>query len=215
MVPVCDVIPSRARPLVTIALIAANTLVFVYEVQLDRQQMYDLARALGVVPAELGVLAVLTGPFLHDGWIHLGANMLCLWIFGGNVEDALGRGAYLLFYVSSAAAATLAHFALYPSSLTPMIGASGAVAAVMGAYLVLYPRSQVLTAVVLVFSLDLIEVPAILFPGFWLLMQLLSPVASMGAQAADGGGALGAHAAGFLAGAAAGLALRRRGRAWP
>jgi membrane associated rhomboid family serine protease len=212
--PVSDVIPSKTRPYVTIGLIAVNTLAFVYELQLDRQQMYALAHDWGAVPADLRWATMPTSLFLHDGWIHFGGNMLYLWIFGDNVEDSLGHTAYLLFYLAAGGLATLAHVALHPTSAAPLIGASGAIAAVMGAYFVLYPRSQVLTAIFLVLYLDVIEVPAIFFLAMWLIMQLLSGFASFGAQAADAGVAIAAHLAGFAAGAATGVAVRRRNRTW-
>ncbi len=216
MFPVSDVIPSRRKPLVTIAFIALNTLVFLYELQLDRSQLYELAHSFGLVPVDFQWPRALTGAFIHDGWIHFGGNMLYLWLFGDNVEDAMGRVPFACFYLASAMAAAAAHAALNPSSAAPLIGSSGAVAAIMGAYFVLYPRSQVLTAVVLLFYLDLIEVPAIIFLGVWLGMQLLAGLASMGAGAAEGGLAIGSHVAGFLFGLAAGLTLRGWGktRAW-
>ena len=210
MFPVSDVIPSRTTPFVTIGLIALTALVFVYQLQLDRREMYDLAHQFGVVPAAFSVPALLTSVFIHDGWIHVGGNMLYLWIFGDNVEDALGRVWYLLFYLSTGAIAALAHAALHPGSFAPLIGASGAIAATMGAYFVLYPRSQILTAIFLVLYLDIVEVPAIIFLAVWFVMQLLSGLASMGAGAADGGVAFGAHVAGFLVGAATGGIIRQR-----
>jgi membrane associated rhomboid family serine protease len=216
MFPVSDVIPSRTRPIVTIGLIVLNSLVFLYELTLDRRQLYELAHVWGAVPADFYWPSAVTSAFLHDGWIHFGGNMLYLWIFGDNVEDALGHLPFLLFYLASGALAAAAHATLNGSSAAPLIGASGAVAAIMGAYFVLYPRSQVLTAVFLLLYLDLIEVPAIIFLGVWLAMQLLAGLASMGAGAADGGLAIGAHLAGFAIGVAAGLTLRARGktRAW-
>ena len=216
MFPVSDVIPSRRKPVATIAFIALNTLVFLYELQLDRRQLYELTHALGVIPADFQWPRAITSAFLHDGWIHLAGNILYLWIFGDNVEDAMGHSAFVGFYLASATVAAAAYAALNPSSAAPLIGASGAVAAIMGAYFALYPRSQVLTAVFLVFYRDLIEVPAIVFLGVWLGMQLLAGVASMGTGAADGSLAIGAHVAGFLVGLAAGLALRGWGktRAW-
>jgi membrane associated rhomboid family serine protease len=176
--------------------------------------MYDLARTFGVVPVSFEWTNVLTSVFIHDGWIHFGGNMLYLWIFGDNVEDAMGHGAYLLFYLTAGILAALSHTGLHPESTAPLIGASGAIAAVMGAYFVLYPRSQVLTAIFLVLYLDLIEVPAVFFLGMWLIMQLASGLASMGAQAADGGVAISAHIAGFAAGIAAGFTLKRRKPRW-
>ena len=215
MFPVSDVIPPRRKPAVTIALVALNTLVFLYELQLDRRHVYELAHALGAVPADFSWPRAMSGAFLHDGWIHFGGNMLYLWIFGDNVEDAMGRLPFVAFYLSSAVLAAAAHAALHPSSAAPLIGASGAVAAIMGVYFVLYPRSQVLTAVFLL-RLDVIEVPAIIFLGAWLGLQMLTGLASMGTGAADGALAIGGYVAGFVVGIAAGAALRGWGktRAW-
>jgi membrane associated rhomboid family serine protease len=212
MFPVSDIIPSRTRPVVTIGLIVVNSLAFLYQLQLDRQGMYELAHAHGVIPADFVWRSVLTSLFIHDGWIHFGGNMLYLWIFGDNVEDSMGHAAYALFYFAAAALAALAHTAFSAASTAPLIGASGAVAATMGAYFVLYPRSRVLTAIFLLLYLDLIEIPAIVFLGIWLLMQLLSGLASMGAGAADGGVAFTAHIAGFAVGATVALVLRQRRR---
>ena len=212
MFPVSDVIPSRRRPVVTVGLIAANALVFLYELSLDAPAMHQLAQAFGIVPAEFAWSRVPTSMFLHDGWIHFGGNMLYLWIFGDNVEDAAGHLGYLVFYFAAAAAGALAHTLIHPDSSVPLIGASGAVAAVMGAYFVLYPRSQVLTAVFLVLYLDIIEVPAIFFLGIWLLMQVFSGLASMGADAAEAGVAFAVHVVGFVVGVGVGAVLRRRRR---
>jgi membrane associated rhomboid family serine protease len=215
MFPVSDVIPSRTTPVVTIALIVVNAAVFVYELLLNDVALQRLFNTFGVVPALFAWPAVLTSLFLHAGWVHVGGNMLYLWIFGDNVEDALGRAKYLAFYVGCGIAAALAQAAAQPDSPVPMIGASGAVAGVMGAYFVLYPQSRVLTAVFLVLFLDLIEIPAIFFLGIWFLMQLFSGVGTIGANAADGGTAFWAHVAGFGAGAAVGGIWRlRRTRYW-
>ena len=212
MFPVSDVIPSRRKPAATIALIALNTLVFLYELQLDRRQLSELAHAFGAIPADFWWPRAITGAFLHDGWIHFGGNMLYLWIFGDNVEDAMGRVPFVAFYLSSAVLAAAAHAALNPSSAAPLIGASGAVAAIMGVYFVLYPRSQVLTAVFLLLYLDVIEVPAIIFLGAWLGLQLLAGLASMGIGAVEGGLTIGGQVAGFMVGITAGLALRGWGK---
>ena len=210
MFPVSDVIPSRRRPIVTVGLIAANALVFLYELQLDAASMHELARTYGLIPAEFAWSRLPTSTFLHDGWIHFGGNMLYLWIFGDNVEDALGHLGYLAFYAAAGAAGALAHTFVHPDSSAPLIGASGGVAAVMGAYFVLYPRSQVLTAVFLVLYLDIIEVPAIFFLGMWLLLQVFSGVASIGAG--DAGVAFATHVVGFGIGASVGFMLKGRGR---
>ena len=213
MFPVSDVIPSRRTPVVTIGLIVLTSLVFLYELRLDAREMYALARAFGVVPEDPSLPGLLATTFIHDGWIHVVGNMLYLWIFGDNVEDALGRAGFLLFYLGAGAAAALAHTALNPESAVPLIGASGAVAAVMGAYFVLYPRSKVLTAIFLVLYMDIVEVPAIFFLGMWLILQLLVSLTSVGTAAA-GGVAFGAHLAGFCLGLLTGLAFRGRVRRW-
>jgi membrane associated rhomboid family serine protease len=206
-----DVIPSRRTPLVTIGLITVNTLAFVYELQLDGPEMRSLAHTLGVVPSEFSWMRLLTSPFLHDGWIHFGGNMLYLWMFGDNVEDSMGRGPFLLFYLSAAMVAALAYAGLNPSSPVPLIGASGAVTAVIGAYFVLYPRSQILTAVFMIRFLDVIEVPAVFFLAFWVILQAASGLASLDARATSGT-AVAAHAAGFAAGGVVGLVFRNRRR---
>jgi membrane associated rhomboid family serine protease len=212
MFPVCDVIPPRTSPIVTISLLIVNTLTFVYQLLLDRHEVYDLARAFGVVPTDLLDLNLLTGAFFHQGWIHYAVNMMYLWIFGPNVEDSMGHAAFLCFYLAVGALAALAHTGLHASSAIPLIGASSAVAGVMGAYFVLFPKSQVLMIVVFIDRLDVIEAPAILFPGAWLLLQLASGIPSLGADAADAGVAVGAHLTGLAAGVAAGGLVRWRGR---
>ena len=148
--------------------------------------------------------------FLHSGWLHFGGNMLYLWIFGDNVEDRLGHGWFLAFYLFCGAIAVFGQVAINPDSLVPMIGASGAIAGVMGAYFVLYPHSRVLTAVFILFFLDLVEIPAIFFLGIWFFMQFFSGVGSIGASSAGGGVAFWAHIAGFLTGLTVGLFQRWR-----
>ena len=208
MFPVSDVIPSRTTPVVTIALIALNVIAFVFELTLDDRELQQLVTSLGVVPAAFSWPAVLSSMFLHAGWLHVGGNMLYLWIFGDNVEDRLGHVRFVLFYLVCGAVAALGQVAASPSSMVPMIGASGAVAGVMGAYFVMYPQSRVLTAVFIVFFLDLIEIPAIFFLGIWFLMQLFSGVGSIGVNAADAGVAFWAQIAGFVVGAAVGAVWR-------
>src|SRR5688572_11935742 len=134
MFPVSDVIPSRRKPFVTIGLIAVNGLVFLFQLQLGRTETLAFVHDFGAVPAEFFWPRALTGAFIHDGWIQFGANMVCLWIFGDNVEDSMGHAAFGLFYLACALLAACAHAALNPSSMLALGGASGAVAAVMGAY---------------------------------------------------------------------------------
>jgi rhomboid family protein len=208
MFPVSDVIPSRTTPYVTISLIALNAIAFLIELQLSDSGLHQLVASYGVVPARFTWPDMLTSMFLHSGWLHFLGNMLYLWIFGDNVEDRLGHARYLLFYLFCGAAASLGQVASHPESTLPMIGASGAIAGVMGAYFVLYPQSRVLTAVFIIIFIDLIEIPAIYFLGIWFLMQLFSGVGSLGARAADGGIAFWAHVGGFAAGALLGALWR-------
>jgi membrane associated rhomboid family serine protease len=215
MFPVSDVIPSRTTPFVTVGLIALNALVFLHQLTLSDRELQIFVENYGVVPAYFSWITVLTSMFLHGGWLHFAGNMLYLWIFGDNVEDRFGHGRYLIFYLGSGAAAALAQTAINPSSFVPMVGASGAIAGVMGAYFVLFPHSRVLTAVFIVFFMDLVEIPAIFFLGIWFLMQFFSGVGSLGADAAQGGVAFWAHIAGFVVGASAGLVWRATERQRP
>ena len=208
MFPLSDVIPSRTTPFVTVGLIILNALAFLFEVTLTDRQLQLFAVTYGVVPAEFTWPSIFTSMFLHGGWLHFLGNMLYLWIFGDNVEDRLGHARYLLFYLFSGAAAALGQTAIEPYSTVPMIGASGAIAGVMGAYFVLFPHSRVLTAVFIFFFLDLIEIPAIFFLGIWFLMQFFSGVGSLGSDAAQGGVAFWAHIAGFFVGGVVGLLWR-------
>ena len=210
MFPVSDVIPSRTTPFVTVGLIGLNAAVFLYELQLSRPELQLFAQVFGVVPAYFSWPTVITSMFLHEGWLHLFGNMLYLWIFGDNVEDRLGHFGYLVFYLASGATAALGQVAVSAGSTIPMIGASGAIAGVMGAYFVLYPHSRVLTVVFLLFFMDMIEIPAIFFLGIWFVKELFSGVGSLGAQSLNGGVAVWAHVVGFAVGALCGLFWRVR-----
>jgi membrane associated rhomboid family serine protease len=211
MFPVSDVIPSRRTPYVTIGLIALNSIVFLYEFRLSAEELQLLVGRYGVIPAEVGRATLVTSVFLHAGWLHFLGNMLYLWIFGDNVEDRLGHARFLVFFLACGGAAAMGHVFANPGSDVPLIGASGAIAGVMGAYFVLYPRSRVLAAVFLVVYLDLIEIPALYFLGIWFLMQLSVGLATMGAEVAAGASAIWAHVAGFLAGALTGAAMKVSG----
>ena len=210
MFPVSDVIPSRTTPFVTVGLIALNALMFLYELQLSRPELQLFVQIFGVVPAGFTWTSLLTSMFLHEGWMHLLGNMLYLWIFGDNVEDQLGHFGYLLFYLGSGAAAALGQVMVSTGSTIPMIGASGAIAGVMGAYFVLYPHSRVLTVVFLLFFMDMVEIPAIFFLGIWFLKEVFSGVGSLGAGSLNGGVAFWAHVIGFAVGALTGLVWRVR-----
>lgn len=217
MFPLSDVIKSRTTPFVTIGLIVANALVFFHELTLSGRQLNAFIGTYALIPAYFTLPSVITAMFLHGGWMHIIGNMLYLWIFGDNVEDRLGHGLYLVFYLGCGCVAAFLQVFFDPSSAVPMLGASGAIAGVMGAYFVLYPQSRVLTLIFILFFVDLVEIPAVFFLGIWFLMQLLSGVGSLGASnAAAGGVAFWAHVGGFGAGVFVGLLLRlgRRGRQW-
>ena len=211
MIPLRDVIPSRTFPLFTIAFIAFNAIAFLFELSLSDHALEALIYQYGVVPARFRWLPVLTSMFLHAGWLHFLGNMLYLWIFGDNVEDRLGHVRFVLFYVFCGAAAALTHVFVNPASALPTIGASGAIAGVMGAYFVLYPRSRVLALVPLFIFWEIIEVPAVFFLGLWFVMQFFSGVGSISADVGveSSGVAFWAHVAGFVAGLGAVFVLRK------
>jgi membrane associated rhomboid family serine protease len=213
--PISDVIPSRTVPFITVGLIVANSLVFLYMLTLPGVMRESFVATYALVPAWFAVPTLFTSQFLHAGWMHIIGNMLYLWIFGDNVEDRLGHFRYLLFYLGAGAVAAILQVLFNPFSSVPMLGASGAIAGVMGAYFVLYPQSRVLTAIFLVIFFDVVEIPAVFFLGIWFLMQLLSGVGSLGvSNAASGGTAFWAHVGGFVVGVAIGLVLRARDRRW-
>jgi membrane associated rhomboid family serine protease len=209
MIPIRDVIPSRTTPFVTIALIAANALVFLYQLSLPPRGLEQFVHAWGLVPADFSGLNVVTSMFLHGGWMHFLGNMLYLWIFGDNVEDRVGHGRFVGFYLACGAAAALLQVMVSAGSRVPMIGASGAIAGVLGAYFVMFPRSRVLTLIPIFIFVQLVEVPAIVLLGLWFLLQLLSGVGSLGQRADIGGIAFWAHAGGFAVGMVAVLFLRK------
>jgi membrane associated rhomboid family serine protease len=204
VIPLRDVIPSRTTPVLTVSLIAANVTVFLYELTLGRG-VEEFTRVFGLVPADFSWFTLFTSMFLHGGLFHVGGNMLYLWIFGDNVEDRMGHGRFLAFYVLCGTAAALTQVFTSPDSTVPMVGASGAIAGVMGAYFVLYPRS---TLIPLFFFFQIVEIPAIFFLGIWFVMQFLSGVGSIAASA-TGGVAFWAHIGGFVAGVGGVLLFRR------
>jgi membrane associated rhomboid family serine protease len=212
MFPVSDVIPSRTTPVVTISLIALTIVAFLYELQLEAPAVQQFIDTHGVRPAAFAWPSLVTSVFLHAGWVHVATNVLYLWLFGGNVEGVFGHGRFLLFYAGCGAVAGLAVLFVSPSSTLPLIGASGAVAGVMGAYLVLYPGSRILTAAFVLTSVDLIEIPAVFFLAVWVLVQLFNGVGSVGAATAPEAAAFWTHIAGFITGGLCGAYSRfRRG----
>jgi len=217
VLPLRDTIPSRTRPYVNYALIAINTLVFVYELLLGAH-LQEFVIAFGFVPgrffAALGSIfqvgpgpfiveasTILTSMFMHGGFAHFLGNMLFLYIFGDNVEDRFGHGRYLLFYLLTGTIAALAQGILAPNSLVPTIGASGAISGVMGAYLKFFPHSRVLTLIPFFFFYELAEIPAFIYLALWFILQFFQGSLSLLAGHAGGGGvAWFAHVGGFVAG---------------
>jgi membrane associated rhomboid family serine protease len=221
MIPLKDDSPSARKPYVTIALIAACTVIFLWQRFLDASTERRVIDALGAIPAVLLTDARLphdlewiprycspfTSLFLHGGWMHLAGNMLYLGIFGDNVEDAMGYGRYLLFYFLCGFAGIFAQALSDPHSAYPIIGASGAISGILGAYLLLFPRARVLTLVLLPFFFTTLRVPAVLLLLLWFAVQLLSDLA-----VTDGGAgvAFRAHIGGFLIGMLLAPVLERR-----
>jgi membrane associated rhomboid family serine protease len=209
MIPLRDNNPRRTVPVVTYVLIVLNVLGFVWELSLGGQ-LDRAIFAVAFIPARFwltgyyvnDVLAIVTSMFLHGGFLHIAGNMLYLWIFGDNIEDRLGHGKYLVFYLLCGIIATLAHAFFSPASRIPTIGASGAIAGVLGAYLVLYPHARVTTIIPIFFFITVREIPAVFILGFWFVLQLLSGIGSLGVPDAQdlGGVAFFAHIGGFIAG---------------
>ena len=212
MIPLRDVIPSRTTPVVTVAIIALNAVAWLYELSLPERSLQELLRAYGVVPAAFQLMTLFTSMFLHGSWAHVIGNMWYLWIFGDNVEDRMGHGRFVVFYLLCGIGAALGHIAVQSTSLLPTIGASGAIAGVMGAYFVLYPHSRVLTLIPLIIVWEVVEIPAIFLLGFWFVMQLFSAgaIAVSANTAGSGGIAFVAHVAGFVLGMVGVFVFRKR-----
>ena len=212
MIPLKDDNPSSSAPVVTISLIVLNIMVFGYELLLEPTAERALIYQLGMVPRELThpfesgfpllpYFSIVTSMFVHGGFLHLGSNMLYLWIFGDNVEDIMGRGRFLLFYLITGTAAALSQTAFDYDSTIPMVGASGAVSGILGAYVLKFPRAKVLVLFPFIFFIRTIRVSAVFVLGLWFVMQLVDAFASLG-LAQQGGVAFFAHVEGFVAGLA-------------
>lgn len=225
MFPLRDDNPRYSFPRVCLALIVVNVAIFLYQFALlvqSPQAAEAFVYALGAVPIEItetlagrypldqSLPGLLTSIFLHGGWMHLLGNMWFLWVFGDNIEDQLGHGRFLLFYLGCGLAASLAHYAFNPFSDVPAIGASGAISGVMGAYLIRFPHARVHTLVVLFILITTVELPAALMLAYWFLIQFISGAGSIGAE--GGGVAWWAHIGGFVVGAAWMWTQRRRPR---
>jgi membrane associated rhomboid family serine protease len=212
MIPLRDVIPSRTTPYITVTIIILNTLAWLYELALPRDVLPLFLQFYGVVPADFTATTLVSSMFLHGSWSHVIGNMWYLWIFGDNVEDRVGHGRFIVFYLLCGIAAGLGQIAMDPSSTLPTIGASGAIAGVMGAYFVLYPHSRVLTLVWFFFYIEIFELPALVLLGLWFLMQLFSAGAIAATANSSGGGGVAfmAHVAGFIFGMIAVFVFKKR-----
>ena len=226
MLPLKDDVPSRSFPIFTVLLIAANVAAFLYQMSLDLGPARGAAtafvtefgavpcRVTGFCPADDGpapLLTLLTSMFLHGGLFHVGGNMLYLWIFGDNIEDSLGHFRFLVLYVMAGIGAAAAQIVMSPESRIPMVGASGAISGVLGAYLFLFPHASVLTLITIGFFIRFVRVPAVIVLGFWIVVQILNGLISFGAGGEEGGVAWFAHIGGFVAGVALLFLLRRWG----
>jgi membrane associated rhomboid family serine protease len=208
VIPIKDENPTETFPFVTVSLIIINILVFIWELKLDPYTLNAVIDEFGAVPAKLwGIskglippfISLITCMFLHGGFLHIGGNMLYLWIFGNNVEDRLGHIRFLFFYVICGIIATLFHSVVYPNSSVPLIGASGAISGVLGAYLIEFPFARIVTLVFIFIFITTIRLPAFLFIGFWFFMQYLNGIASL-ALYTPTGVAWFAHIGGFVSG---------------
>jgi membrane associated rhomboid family serine protease len=227
VIPLRDRNPTARTPVVTLSLIAACFVVFGLELWISLTSGDDaLSRFFlewGAVPSRItaaldahaylsqAVLGTVTSQFLHGGWLHILGNMLFLWIFGNNVEDRLGRIGFLAFYLLGGIAAALTQVWIDPTSDAPLVGASGAIAAVLGVYLVLWPGARILSLVFLGIFYQLLEIPALVVLGYWFVLQLISGFGAFGADTADSGVAFFAHIGGFVAGALVGVVVRVSG----
>ncbi len=225
MIPLRDTIPSRRTAWVTRALLAANVAAFAFELR-HGPSIGSFIGRFGMVPAHWAVnspgdlldwprlcLTLITSQFLHGGFLHLASNMLYLWIFADNVEDRLGHARFLLLYLGSGVAAALAQLLITPRSSIPMVGASGAIAGVLGAYLLLFPSARIVTLIPLGWFWNTVELPAFLFLGLWFLLQWVAGVTTIGQVADVGGVAFWAHIGGFISGML-GIVVLRPQRRW-
>jgi membrane associated rhomboid family serine protease len=225
MIPLRDTIPVRTFPIVNTGVIVLNAAVFLVEFLLGPEELNRLIGLFGLTPAVFwqsgglqAWITLITAQFLHGGWWHLISNMLALYIFGDNIEDRLGHGRYAIFYLASGLAAHLAHLLAQSGSSVPTIGASGAIAGVLGAYLVLFPRARVVTLVPIFYFIRIIQVPALVYLGFWFVSQLFSGLFALSSTGAlqAGGVAWWEHIGGFIFGLVMiRLALPRRPRQPP
>lgn len=212
MFPLWDDLPTKKFPLITVAIIVLNTIVYLYEASLG-EKFTQFIYAMGLIPFEIThhtdllptgpsiiYLTIFTSMFMHGSIIHLLGNMLFLWIFGNNVEEYLGRVNFIIFYLVCGLSAAFTQIFFNPNSTMPMVGASGAIAGVLGAYLLLYPRARVTTVIIFGFFIRLIKIPAVVVLSFWIIYQFLYGISSLAVKTGEGGVAWFAHIGGFIGG---------------
>jgi membrane associated rhomboid family serine protease len=217
MIPLRSSEPHYTRPSATLVIIAVNVLVFLYEKSLSNYALERFITIHGIVPDRLNYSSILTSMFIHGGLLHIAGNMWFLWVFGRGVEDLLGHARYLFLYFASGVAAAFLYILLNPNSTVATIGASGAIAGVMGAYLIKFPRAHIVTLVFIVVFITTIDIPAFFLLLYWFALQFFNGVGTVGAAAASSGGvAWFAHVGGFLAGMALGALMPgiQRARPW-
>lgn len=220
MIPIRDENPTRRKPFVTVALIAGNIVVYIYQFMLGPDASVDFYVNYGAIPAVLvfdlralpalpvSWITLVTSMFMHGGLLHLAGNMLYLWIFGNNIEDHLGHVRFILFYLLSGIVAAITHAAIFSDSLVPMVGASGAISGVLGAYAITYPKARVVVMIWLLIIIKFVRIPAFIVLGLWFLFQLSGGFGSFSGE--DQGIAWFAHIGGFAAGIGLVLLMRRR-----
>lgn len=202
MIPLRSSEPHYTRPTVNLILIAINVLVFLYELSLGNgYRLNHFIAQYGIVPDRLNVASIITSMFIHGGFLHILGNMWFLWVFGRGVEDVLGHGKYLFFYLLCGVAAAIAHIFINAGSTVPTVGASGAIAGIMGAYLVTFPRARIVTLVLLFIFITTVDIPAAFLLLYWFAIQFFNGVGSVGySQASSGNVAWFAHVGGFITG---------------
>jgi len=227
MFPIRDNVPSRSFPVMTVLLIVANTAIFIFEVAMGPKALAGFVTRNGLVPAQVTAylagrevdaqrvfLPFFTSIFLHGGWLHLVGNMWFLWIFGDNVEDRLGHVRFLIFFILCGLIGNYAHYRFNAASGLPAVGASGAIAGVLGAYVISYPAARILVLLPLFIIIQFVELPALVMVGFWFVLQFINGAASLVASSETGGVAWWAHVGGFAGGIAIFYLFRPRARAW-
>lgn len=201
MIPLRDTQPSYSTPFVTVILIVVNLLIFFFEASLDPYSLNHFISTYGLIPDRLHISSTVTSMFLHGGWLHVIGNMWFLWIYGDNVEDVLGHGRFVVFYLLCGVAAAMVHVFFNTGSRVPTVGASGAIAGVMGAYLIKFPHARIVTLVPIFLFFTTIEIPAVLMLVYWFFLQIFGGIGNIGySQVSEGGVAWFAHIGGFLVG---------------